>query len=442
MKKKSVSEIISNFIRINYSTFLALVIGIVIVHTADCMGQSGFDHLSYETPEVLIARDVLPPELRMGKNYSVRGVTEPTSDTNTQGFTHRFEITSHLGNIEAHCIDMLKIRIHEVQVTNALQNIKKTKAFADALKKAEKGPHKNSVDLITHPVGTLSGMPMGRWRFISRSGEMVKGGGEDKGNGADKVMLDFFKLKRLYAYKLGVDVYSTNKALQKELNSVSLAGFASGSGTSLIFSKSTKSADGLLLSGTEGLLIERTPFFDEVDKMLLDNDPVQLQQINREKMKHIGVDDAVIEKFLKHPEYSPHNRTIMVHALANIDGARNRDVLFKQAISAEHEEIALFYQYIAEMMLSYHKKVKPVIELIPVRKLVVCYTSDNDIVATLPVDYLYWTKATDLFVSGALQLTESEDRPVKKLTVMISGKATKVAKEVLTARGVVIKESM
>ncbi len=406
------------------------------------MGQREFDHLTYETPEVLIARDVLSPELRMGKNYSVRGVTDETTDTSTQGFTHRFEITSFLGNFEAHCVDMLRIRIHEIQVIGALQNIKKTKIFSDAVKKAGKGQYKSSVDLIMHPVGTLSGMPKGRWRFISRSGEMVEGGGEDKGSGAGKVMLDFFKLKRLYAYKLGVDVYSTNKVLQKELNSISLAGFASGTGTSLLFSKATKSTDGLMLSGAEGLIIERTPFLEEVDKMLLDNNPGELQLINRKKLKQIGVEDVVIEEFMKHPEYSPHNRTIMVHALANLNGVKNRDNLIKQAISAEHEEIALFYQYMSEMIYSYHKNVKPIIDIIPVSQSVVSYTSDNDFVATLPVDYLYWTKKTDLFVSDVLQLIESEDRPVKKVIIGISGTATKIAKEVLTTRGITIEEKM
>jgi hypothetical protein len=293
-----------------------------------------------------------------------------------------------------------------------------------------------------HPVGTLSGMPKGRWRFISQSGEMVKGGSEDKGSGADKVMLDFFKLKRNYAYKLGVDVYSTNNVLQKELNSVSLAGFASGTGTSLLFSEATKSADGLMLSGAEGLIIERTLFLDEIDKMILDNNPGELQLINRKKLKQIGVEGAVIEEFLKHPEYSPRNKTIMVHALANIDGAKNRDNLISQAILAEHEELALFYQYMAEMLYRYHKNVKPITEIIPVRKSVVGYTSDKDIVVTLPVDYLYWTKTTDLFVTDALRLTESEDRLVKNVIMWIPGTATKLAKEVLTARGIMIEENM
>ena len=116
-------------------------------------------------------------------------------------------------------------------------------------------------------------------------------------------------------------------------------------------------------------MIERTPFLEEVEKMVLDNNPGELQLINRNKLKQIGVEDAVIEEFMKHPEYSPHNRTIMVHALANIDGAKNRDIFIKQAILAEDDEIALFYQYMAEMMYRYHNRVKPITEIIPVRKV-------------------------------------------------------------------------
>ncbi len=85
---------------INHSFSIALVIGIITCLMTDCMGQKGSDHLTYETPGVLMASDVLPPELKWGKNYSVRGVTASTEDTNTLGYTHRFEITSIYGNFE------------------------------------------------------------------------------------------------------------------------------------------------------------------------------------------------------------------------------------------------------------------------------------------------------------------------------------------------------
>ncbi len=155
----------------------------------------------------------------------------------------------------------------------------------------------------------------------------------------------------------------------------------------------------------------------------------------------VVVEDPVIDAFLTHPKYSPRNRTIMVHALANMEGVKNRGILIKQAILAEYKDLAFFNQQMAEMLHNYHKNVKAITKLIPVMKIVAGYTTDKEIVATLPVDYFYWTKISDLFESELLLLSKSEDRPVSQVIIWISGKATSLAKETLTARGIVIKEN-
>ena len=427
----------------NHPLCIVLAIVIITYLATDCMGQKGYDHLTYETPGVLIASDILPPELKSGTKYSVRGVTDTTTDTGTFGFTHRFEITSSYGDFEAFCIDMVRIRAHEINVIAVLQDIKQTKAFKKAIKEARKSPYKKAVDLILDPVGTITGVPKGGWRFIARSGEMVKGGPEGREGGHAEALTDFFKIKCRYAYKLGVNVYSKNKVLQKELNSVSMAEFASGAETSLLFTKAGKNAEGLMLKDAKDLkIITRSPFLDEIDKMLLGNTPDDLEIINREKLKQIVEEDYVIEGFLNHDNYSPRNKTIIVHALAKMDGIKNRDIFIKQAILVDNDEIAFIYQRMAEMTYDYHKNVKPVAEIIPVRKMVANYTSDKTIINILPIDNLYWSEPTDLFVSALLQLSKSEDRPVTQVIMWISGKATSQAKEVLTGRGIVIKENM
>lgn len=390
-----------------------------------------------------MARDVLPPEIKMGKNFSVRGVTAPTENTKTLGFTHRFEITSIYGNFEAFCIDMVRIRAHEINVIAILQDIKKTRKFSKAVKKAKKSLYKKTADFILDPVDTLTGLPEDGWSFISQSGEIVKGGPEGRDGGPADALADFFKLKCRYAYKLGVDVYSTNKELQKELNSLSLAGFASGEETSLLLTKAGKSAEGLMLKDARDLkIITRSPFLDEIDKMLLDNTPDDLEIINREKLKQIVEENYVIEGFLKHSDYSPRYKTIIVHALTNMEGVNNRDNFIKQAILVDNDEIAFIYQRMVKMIYDYHKNVQPVVEIIPVSKMVASYTGDQAVIAALPIDNLYWSEVTDLFVSELLKLSESEDIPVKQVIMGISGKATSQAKEVLAAREIVIKENM
>ncbi len=420
---------------------MVLAIGTIIFFTTDCMGQSrtpsipieesGF--IPYEVPRVLVASQILPPELSIGDNYSVSGRLSAPGDTVSYGFENEFEIVSSFGTFEAHSEDMLRIRIQEIKAIDILREIKNTKAFKNALEKAGNSSYSGVMELILHPVDTITGIPRGDWRFITRSGEMVKGGPEGEEDRSGDALIDFSKLKRRYAYKLGVDVYSTNKVLQKELNSVSWAGFASGAGISLIKKP---------LRGTEGMVIERTPFLDKIDKILLDNAPDDLQRINQEKLKQMGVKDPVIKEFLSHPSYSPRNETIIVHALAEMDGARNRDQFIKQALLAEHEERALLYQNLVEMMHSYHKDVNPIRDLIPVRKLAVGYTDEQAIISMLPLDYVYWSEMTDLFVSELVLLLKSKDRPVKRVNMWISGEYTRRAKKALAAKGITLKENM
>lgn len=428
----------------NLKLFMVLVIGIITCLATDCMGQRASFRSEYETPGFIIASDVLPPELTMGKNYGIMGAIDSTADTATLGFTYKFNITSSYGNYDAFCIDMVRKRAHEINVIAVLQDIRKTKAFSKAITKARKSPYKKAAYLILDPVDTATGVPRDDWRFITtQSKGMVEGGPEGSKGGPADALADFFKIKCRYAYKLGVDVYSANKELQKELNSISMAGFASGSGTSILFTKAGKSADGLMLKDADDLkIITRTPFLEEIDKLLLDNTQDGLKIINRGKLKQIVKEDYVIEGFLNHDNYSPRNKTIIVHALAKMDGVKNRDIFIKQALLVDNDEIAFIYQDMAEMIYYYHKKVKPVVEIIPVRKMVANYTIDQTIITILPIDSLFWSEPTDLLVSELLQLSKSKDREVKKVIVGISGKATSLAKEVLTVKGVVIKENM
>lgn len=202
-----------------------------------------------------------------------------------------------------------------------------------------------------------------------------------------------------------MDVYSKNKNLQKELNSLSLAGFASGTGTSLLLTKAGKSAEGLMLKDADDLkIIIRSPFLDEIDKILLDNTPDELEILNRDKLKQIVNDNYIIDGFLKHSEYSPRYKTIIVHALTNMEGVNNRDNFIKQSIRVDNDEVAFIFQRMSVMIYDYHKNVQPVVEIIPVSNMVANYTRDQTIIAALPIDNLYWSEVTYLFCVKAFRV--------------------------------------
>jgi hypothetical protein len=231
-----------------------------------------------------------------------------------------------------------------------------------------------------------------------------------------------------------VDVYSSNQELQRLLNSISWAGFGGGAGVSLLTEP---------LSSTAGMVIKRSLIAAEIDEIIRDNSPEDLLRINREKLKQMGLEESLAEKFLAHPKFTPSQQTKIVHVLANMDKVKNRGVLIKQSLPAKHEEFAFLYQRRAEMMYDYHKNVSPILEIIPVGKSsVVSLCSDETIVATLPLDQVYWTKLTDLFVSEALGLLKSPNYSATKIKLCVSGKFSSRAKMVLSDPVIVLKEQM
>ena len=173
--------------------------------------------------------------------------------------------------------------------------------------------------------------------------------------------------------------------------------------------------------------------------ILLDNAPEDLRRINRKLLKQMGVKDNIIKEFLHNSVYSPRHETILVHALAEMQGVKNREAFIEQALNAEYEEEAFLYQRMAELLHGYHTHVKPIKEIVPVRKFVVGYTSDQTVVATFPLDLLYWIELAD-HGSEALVKLDLSGRPVKKTELWVTGTLTPRAMKEFDARGVVVNE--
>ena len=69
----------------------------------------------------------------------------------------------------------------------------------------------------------------------------------------------------------------------------------------------------------------------------------------------------------------------------------------------------------------------------------VWYTSDQTIVATFPLDILYWIEQADLG-SETLAKLDLTGRPIKKTEIWITGTITPIAMKEFSARGLVVNE--
>ena len=105
----------------------------------------------YETPPVLSASKILPPDLLSGPNFRVR-----ESVTN-DGYLNTYTIDSPFGTFTAVSTAMLRKRIGEINAMVVMQKVQSSKEYIDSIKEGGLDAMTSAMNLITSPVQTLSG---------------------------------------------------------------------------------------------------------------------------------------------------------------------------------------------------------------------------------------------------------------------------------------------
>src|SRR5207249_7275146 len=178
---------------------------------------------AFEELPVLNASEILRPEILAGPHHKVR---EPVP---TYFGANQFTIDSDCGVFEANGNEMLVRRINEINAIAQLKEISRTDEYKKALTAAAKSPIAAAKNIVTDPVNTVANVPKGIMKFMSRAGESVKNIGKktdsDEGSKMQQ-LIGFSNAKRKVAIDLGVDPYSTNTVLQRELDGIAWASFA------------------------------------------------------------------------------------------------------------------------------------------------------------------------------------------------------------------------
>ena len=375
----------------------------------------------FEAPPTLSAVAILRPEYYQGPNFQV---LDPVP---TYAGSNAFTIDSDFGVFEANGNQMLMRRVREIAAIAKLREISGTQEFAQAARKAAETPLVVAQNLISNPVGTISGVPQGIWKFLNQAGQSVKEIGEgrqsDPGHTAEN-LIGFSKTKRDIALKLGVDPYSTNEVFQRELNKIAWPAFVGGFAVRLGMGAVT---------GGAGLALSAANWTSTLIEELRDKSPVDLRLMNLGKLLNMGIarEDAV--SFLNNKEISPSVQTILVAALEPLDGTLGRDEFIRQAASSDDEHEALFFQQCAQLMTELNATA-PLARITQLNGLPVCLTTDGTVVVPIQWDYVSWTPMTERFVT-ALQAANF-GAPVTGYLVALTGVVSPMAGEALTARGI------
>jgi len=388
------------------------------LEAADVDPQAG-----YEPLPSLRASELLPPELVAGPHHQVRDAVA------SDGFLHLYVIDSSFGTFEAAGDDLLRVRVHEIAALAELDRMQKRDEFAGAMAAGLKSPFVAAWNLITNPVDSVLGIPQGAWDAVKRTAEI---GRRERGELEDSGLREFIGFevkKRELAFQLGVDPYSSNRELQKQLNRFAWAAYLGGLPFAFVpFQDDAAAEIGPAEEGADGRLRE----------ILRDYAPEDLRRLNRIELAVMGVRAPLADGFLTHPWYSPRHGTILVESLVALDLTAERASFIETSLQAGSEADARFYQRAAQLLRVYHEGTEPLVRLLGQRRAVMGVTEQGALVVPLVVDHAVWSRPAAEAAERLVETRRALGAPATRL--LVTGTLSERARQEFGARGIEVRE--
>jgi hypothetical protein len=379
----------------------------------------------YETEPVLNAKDLAADDVLKGPHFSV----DPKVPV--RGFIERFTIHSPYGTFQANGQRMLPIRVNEVEALAKLDDLNKTKEFAEAAGKAIARPVTSTVNMLVHPVDTITGFPdgvarlfgrikLGTERVVQAATAPDQSGGERAAEASKRVgmatitALGFEKERRDLAKSLGVDPYTTNEVLSEKLTSAAWVAF---SGRFLI-----QTATSILVPysmAMSAVTITNSSIYDTPPGDLINNATMIFAST--------GATDAQVQALVQNPQYSLTVLTELALAMRRLQGVSGLDSLVLFAAAARTQDECRFVAGAANMLARYHEAVAPIAQ-VSAPGPVLGRTATGTLVLPAPVDYIAWLERV-----GAAPNRPDLQAPEKVL--FVSGRLTPLAQKELAKRG-------
>ena len=397
-------------------TFLGLFLSVLIFPTVG--NAKGFQ----KTPVTLQATEILPKNLLTGPNYKVKETVK------NDGLVNTYELEKKYGPLKVESTALLLIRINELRALQKMGKLKGTDVYSKALLAAGSSPLRTAKGLITDPMKTGGAIVTGFGKWFSDVGRSIV---SDDPHQADvmKTALGHAAVKRQFAFNFGVDPYSDYEPLQKELNDIAWTAVTGGLTVKVAF---------VAIPGGAGAAISAAGTAGGVKELVRDKSPDELEGIIEKKLKGMGVSIDLARVFLRNKHFNPQEKTLLVGALANMKGVKDRSIVITAAATADEKAVALYLRVRAQMM-SHFSKSYPIERFIEIRGTPFLLTKKGVIVGNAPLDHVLWTdrlSRTEKALSQAIEKMPG----VKGKEIRFTGTVDPKALEALESRGWKVKD--
>lgn len=425
---------------------------------------AAFLFLNHFNSSCLADQDVYDPETLRIDIQSLQPNRELVSpiyriheDVINRGFINYYEIDSPFGTFEAIGDYGLENRLNEIRAIDTLQKMSKSEVFLKTVGDTVTGQAQSLSRAVTNPKETITGIPDGLNRLWKRSkrqvtdtyenvrgiaGQVTESSGEG-GGGLDtdktveaakeegskylKKSTGITAAHRKLAGELQVDPYTDNQVLQEELTSMARVIAASGYGLNQVMPSIPKEI---------GMV-------SDVQKMVWDMDPLDLRLQNEKILAELGINEAVIKKFLDHKSYSPGQKTQIVQTLKELGTTIDTSAMINIFMDAGNKTESRFYSRLALFIQLYNKNRDGIQEVVVSGALPIATTKNGSILIALPVDYLTWTEIS----AEATERIEADIRQLKNKNstgqeIWVEGTVSPKAKKALSGLHWKIYEKM
>jgi hypothetical protein len=386
----------------------------------------------FESPPILKAQQLAPASLLSGNGFSV------DENVPTDGLTANFTIHSDLGVLQAHGLEMLKIRVAEVPAMIELQNTSKAGVFAKSVATNAARPVVAAGQMILNPVETVKGLPGGVSRFFGRVGlagqkiaeaatepEEASGGEKtvEVGKRVGQTTRDVFgyeQERRELAKRLHVDPYTTNPILTEQLDDIALTAFRAHVGVTTTMA--------VFIPGSIAITGTRI-----VSTWVWDTPRADLIVMNQNKLEELSIPDATIKTFMRNLAYPLSVQTAFVEDLTRVRNVAGVTQVVELASTAQSEDQARFLADALDMLANYHQRQTPLTSIVA-KGTIFGRDRAGALIVPVEVDYVAWTPRASYFANRP-------DLVAPKRAIWLSGKMSPLAKKNFESLGWRISEN-
>jgi len=398
---------------------------LIIQSSAGATGALGAAKTArYEAPSARRASEVLPSNLRSGPHFQVQDRVA------ADGYMLRFMVTSDYGTFPVTGEYGLRKLIREIQAIAALKKVSKGEAFMKGVSGKAQETVEFGANLVSDPGRTLASVPQGVAKLFDNLATGLQKPSEPRRDPVGQQLLNVSEAKRKIAYDLGVDVYSSNRVLQNGLDGLSKAQALGSLGVSAAIPYGGGTVVGISrMSETAG----------DVNRLLRDELPSGLRNLNERKLQAMGVNRSLTERFLNHNQLSPRHKTVIVACLEKLSGARGREAFINFACRANDESSANFMQNLAQMLAVYQQTVSPIQE-ITAPGVILARAANGTVLIPFPLDYGVWTVRAERVVKNTLASYKTSNRNPARFELWVTGTVSPLARQQLEAQGIKVVE--